>query len=257
MHRIRLFLLLSILILLSACKVELYRNLHEHEANEMISILMNHNVDVEKVLGKEGVVTLLVDEADFSRSVSLLRARGYPGTAYNGAEEYLKKEGMVSSPTEEWARVVYARGQEVARTISEIEGVTLARVHIAVAKKSSLVEEVIPPTASVFIKYREDIDVPVFVPQIKHLVANSIEGLLYKNVTILLSPEAVYNDPKSSVMKSMEEIELEKEAQKKKMIFYLRIAIIVIVCITSCLVYVGFFNRFAHLFKGKDKQDAT
>jgi type III secretion protein J len=43
-----------------------------------------------------------------------------------------KREGFVSSPLEERARLVHAMSQEIANTINNIDGVVTARVHLVV-----------------------------------------------------------------------------------------------------------------------------
>jgi len=99
-----------------------------------------------------------------------------------------KKEGFVSSPLEEQARLNHAMSQEIANTISSIDGVVMARVHLSMPEKDPLADKAPPASASVFIKYRAGSDLSGHVGNIKALVVNSIQGLSYDNVTVALFP---------------------------------------------------------------------
>lgn len=52
------------------------------------------------------------------------------------------------------------------------------------ARKSS------PASASVFIKHAADVQLDAYVPQIKQLVNNGIEGLSYDRISVVLVPSA-------------------------------------------------------------------
>jgi type III secretion protein J len=95
-----------------------------------------------------------------------------------------KKEGFVSSPLEERARLMHALSQEIANTISSIDGVVMARVHLSVPEKDPLSDKVPPAAASVFIKHRANVNLQGQTGHIKALVVNSIQGLSYDNITV-------------------------------------------------------------------------
>jgi|YelNatPaOPRAMG01_1025707.scaffolds.fasta_scaffold01323_12 type III secretion protein J len=172
--------------LLSGCKVELYTNLQEDEANAMMALLLTHNIPCEKVPGQEQTFTLMVDEKKIASSLELFQDYGYPRPKFKTLGEVFKKEGMVSSPMEERVRFIYALSQELAGTISNIDGVVSARVHIVLPDNNPLSEKTLPSSASVFIKHRPDLDVASLVPRIKSFVAHSIEGLSYDKVAVVL-----------------------------------------------------------------------
>ena len=188
LRRLSLLLVASTSMLLAACQEELYRDLPENQANIMAAKLLRAGIAVDKTRQKDNLITLSVSGKNFADSVEILAASGYPQSRYTDSAELFKEQGMISSPTEEWARVVYARSQEIAQTISEFDGVILARVHIAVPKKISIIEKLQSPSASVFIKYRAGHDLSGEVPSIKQLVARSIEGLSYRDVSVVMSP---------------------------------------------------------------------
>lgn len=189
MHRLRLALfLLAMLLLLAGCKVQLFSNLQEKEVNEMLAILKKSGLEANKQPGDKDAWNLMVEESHLAEAVELLDSHGYPRDKYKSIGEVFQKSGLVSSPNEERIRFIYALSQELSRTISEIDGVLAARVHIVLPENNPLQEDVKPSSASVFIKYAPDSDVATHIPQIKMLVVNSIEGLVYDNVTAVTVP---------------------------------------------------------------------
>lgn len=182
----RFVLCLLLATLLAGCKVELYTNLAEQEANEMMALLLRHGIPCEKQPGQEQTWTLVVDDRVTATALEILQENGYPKPQFKSLGDVFKREGLVSSPMEERVRFIYALSQELGHTINEIDGVISARVHIVLPENDPLSEKAIPSAASVFIKQQAGKDLRPLVPRIKALVANSIEGLSYDRVTIVL-----------------------------------------------------------------------
>lgn len=183
--RLRLFLAGLGLVLLAACgRAELYGKLSEGQANEMIAALQRAGIPAEKKDGGEAGWTLTTAKGDFGRAVEVLQAQGYPRQDFATLGTVFKKEGFVSSPTEERARLNWGLSQELSRTLTEIDGVVQARVHLALPEDAPLAETKAPASASVFIKYRPGADINAQIGKIKALVVNSIEGLKYENVSV-------------------------------------------------------------------------
>jgi type III secretion protein J len=82
----------------------------------------------------------------------------------------------------------YALSQELAHTISEIDGVLSARVHIVLPEDAELQKAAIASSASVFIRHLRSATLQSAVPQIKTLIANSVAGVTYDRVTVVLVP---------------------------------------------------------------------
>lgn len=178
-----------VLLLLAGCKEELYSGLNEREANQMIAALMDAGIPVTKQAGADGI-DLMVPDTRFAEAINLLNARGLPTATYESIGDVFRKEGIVSSPIEERARYIYALSQELSETIAEIDGVLSARVHVVLPETDMLGRDFQPSSASVFIRHAENASVSEFTAQIKNLVANSIEGLVYDNVSLVTIPAA-------------------------------------------------------------------
>jgi len=128
--------------------------------------------------------------------VRTLNAQGYPRESFDSMGKVFKREGFVSSPLEERARLMHAMSQEISNTIANIDGVVTARVHLVVPERNPLLDKPQPAAAAVFIKHRPERDLSGQISQIKALVVNSIEGLAYDNVTVALFPaEGMPADP--------------------------------------------------------------
>lgn len=174
-------------LLLAGCESDLYSNLTEVEANQMLAVLMSNGISADKVAkGKDGF-TLSVENRDMLRSIALLTDRGYPKNTRDSIGKVFQKSGIMSSPFEERVRYIYALGEDVAQTLSQIDGVVTARVHIVLPDAPQLGQSVKPSSAAVFIKHQPGTDLEFLVPQIRRLVSSSIEGLDYAAVTVVLT----------------------------------------------------------------------
>jgi type III secretion protein J len=187
---------------LAGCQAELYSKLGEREANEMIALLHKHGVAAERSFAKDGTSQISVDESQLAQAIELLKANGLPRRTFTNMGEVFKSSGLISSPTEERARFIYALSEELSRTISDIDGVLSARIHVVLPKNDLLRQDATPSSASVFIRHDARAPLKSLLPHVKMLVANSIEGLSYEKVSVVLVPvERPSNDvaPSSAV----------------------------------------------------------
>ena len=185
----RTLLVLGVAAALTGCsRQELYGQLGERQVNEMVAVLRDAGIAAEKTPHENGQFALSTTNAEFSRAIGLLHAAGYPRGDFDTLGQVFKKEGFVSSPLEERARLIHALSQEMSNTLNNIDGVVVARVHLAVPEKDPLADKPKPAAASVFIKQRAGADLAPRVGQIKALVVNAVEGLPYDNVTVVLFP---------------------------------------------------------------------
>ncbi|MCP4745712.1 MAG: EscJ/YscJ/HrcJ family type III secretion inner membrane ring protein [Desulfobacteraceae bacterium] len=185
------------LLICTGCKTELYSEISEKEANEMLSILLDAGINSDRVAGKEGTWTVRTSEKKFSKAVTLLKDHGYPKDQYDNIGGIFKKQGLVTSPLEDRIRFIYALSQELSLTLSYIDGILNARVHVVLPENNpNTYNEVLQPSsASVFIRHQQQADISARIPQIKELVVNSIEGLTYDKVTIVLFPANAKTPP--------------------------------------------------------------
>jgi type III secretion protein J len=181
-------LVLLVALLLSACEAELYNNLDQRQANEMVATLQQRGIPAQRVAVKGGQYTVVVDKGRFADSIAILREAGLPKEEFQTMGQVFKKDGLVSSPLQERAQMIFALSQELSRTVSEIDGVLSARVHLVLPENDPLRQQLVPSSASVFIRHRSDAPVASLVPQVKMLVANGVAGLSYDKVSVVLVP---------------------------------------------------------------------
>lgn len=185
---IRAALAVAFLLQLVACssRVELMASMPEGEANEVLAALQNASIEAQKVPGKEGMVGITIDAAQVGKAVDLLRAKGLPRERFAGMGQVFRKEGLISSPLEERARYLYALSQELGATLTQIDGVIVARVHVVLPERGGSGDPSLPSSAAVFIKHQERFNLDTVQPQIRRLVTNSIPGLTPEKVSIVL-----------------------------------------------------------------------
>lgn len=199
-HFFPIALLLSLVLMLNGCsdRVELHRQLSEQEANEVIAELADKRIRAQKVPAKDGVV-VIVDANDIGRAVRTLDAAGLPRTARTTLGETFRKEGVISTPLEERARYIYALSQELEATLSKIDGVIVARVHVVLPERIAPGEPIQPASASVFIKHDPRLDPDNIRTRVRRLVASSIPGMTTaeenpQKLTVIFVPAAAYQE---------------------------------------------------------------
>lgn len=191
-------LVLSLALLLAGCgeKVELHSRLSEQEANEVVAELADKQIRAQKVPAKDGVV-VRVNASDISRAVRTLEAAGLPKLARSTLGDIFRKEGVISTPLEERARYIYALSQELEATLSNIDGVIVARVHVVLPERIAPGEPVQPASASVFIKHDPRLEPDNIRPRVRRMVASSIPGMAAaventQKLTVVFVPAAAY-----------------------------------------------------------------
>ncbi|MBR3220940.1 MAG: type III secretion inner membrane ring lipoprotein SctJ [Kiritimatiellae bacterium] len=186
MRAANMFAALSAVLLLAGCDKEttLHSGLEERQANLVMAVLIDAGISCHKSPGEEGTWNVMVSEPRFADAVNLLERKGLPRRPHMGIGEVFKKTGMISSPSEERIRFMDALAQDLARTISMIDGVIDARVHVVLPENDPFARNALPSSAAVAIRSRWDADVTDIVPSVKGLVKNAIEGLHYEKIMV-------------------------------------------------------------------------
>ena len=188
MNAIKLLAVICTVAALVGCdkEVPIHSGLAERQANLVMAALLDEGIAAHKMAGDENTWNVTIRESDFARAANLLERKGLPRRDFNGVGETFKKTGMISSPTEERIRFMDALAQDLSRTISGIEGVIDARVHLVLPENDPFAKNVLPSSAAVAIRTRWDTDLRDRIPSIKALVQNAIEGLKYEKISVTI-----------------------------------------------------------------------
>ncbi len=175
------------LVLLTGCKSEVYQGLTESQANAMMAVLLKNGIEAEKTAVKDGY-TLSVENDRIAQTLELMRTNNLPRDPHENMGEVFAAKGMISSATEEKARMTYALSQELAETFSQIDGVLTARVHVVLGSEDLGTGKSTPASAAVFLRHNPDSIAPNLVARIKVLTANAVPGLKQESVSVMLVP---------------------------------------------------------------------
>jgi type III secretion protein J len=179
------------IVLLTGCsRIDLYTNLSEQQANEVAAVLLAAEIDVDKRLSDSKAWSVRIDKPDLPRAMDVLETAGVPKAAGLSMVDVFKKDGFISSPLEERARFISATAKELEQTIARMNGVLDARVHLAMPERDPLTDAIIPPSASVYVKYGQSVKFAESggVADVKAIVRDAVEGLAADRITVVAAP---------------------------------------------------------------------
>jgi flagellar M-ring protein FliF len=128
-----------------------------------------------------------------------LAGQGLPQGKTASLDLMSKDPGFGVSQFMENARYQYALEGELARTISSLQAVEAARIHLALPQQSAFVRDRRPASASVLLQLRAGHRLqPEQVSAIVHLVASSIPELDSDNVTVVDQQGRLLSSPRNS-----------------------------------------------------------
>lgn len=160
----------------------LYDSLSASEKAKMLDALTaaGYNATVDPATGN-----VLVPTADFHKAKLSLAAQGLPAATPDGYSQ-LSDLPMGASRSVEAMKLKQAQEVEIASSISAMNDVIGARVHLALPEKSVFVRDRMEPSASVFVQLSQGRSLDeIQVLAILNLVSASVAGLSRENVTII------------------------------------------------------------------------
>lgn len=170
---------------MAGCKMTLYSNVGEAEANQMLALLMLRHIPADKVVEKGGTVTLRVDKGEFINAVEVLRQNGYPHHKRLGMEDLFPSNQLVTSPAQERAKMQLLKEQQLESMISAMDGVIGAKVSIA-QKVDENGKPTGTPSAAVFIKYSPQFNLGNYEVQIRSLIRDGIPDIASDQISVVM-----------------------------------------------------------------------
>lgn len=173
--------------MLLGCKTEVYQGLTEKQVNAMMTVLLKNGIQPQKQASKNGYA-LLVDSDRVALTLELMREHNLPRETHDTMGDVFSAQGMISSATEEKARMTYALSQELAETFSSIDGVLTSRVHVVMESQDLATGKMTPASAAVFLRHTPESQAPNLISRIQVLTANAVPGLTQDRVSVMLVP---------------------------------------------------------------------
>lgn len=205
------FLLLCFCLpLLTSCESRkiIVNGLDEREANEILVFLSTKGVEAFKVQSTAGggagggaaklvLWDISVPSDKAVEAMALLNQAGLPRRSSLNLLNIFTGSGLVPSEMEQKIRYQAGLAEQIASTIRKMDGILDSEVQISFPEEDPLNpnQKKQPITASVFVKHNGIMDDPNahMVSKIKNLVAASVPGLNYDNVTVI-SQMGRYNE---------------------------------------------------------------
>jgi type III secretion protein J len=202
------FLILTLLVgFLTGCQSRriIVNGLDEKEANEILVFLSNKGIDAKKVQAaaetggavKTTLWNISVEDSQANEAMALLNQVGLPRRRSQSLLSIFSNVGLVPTGMQDKIRYQEGLAEQIANTIRKIDGVLDAEVRISFPEEDPLNPNAQKQkaTASVFIRHNGVLDDPNahLATRIKRLVAGSVTGLDYDDVTVI-GDRAKYGD---------------------------------------------------------------
>ena len=163
-------------------RTTLFASLSEGEKARVFDALKNNGMDVQ-IDPATGELTVPVD--DYHNAKLNLASQGIPMQAPTGSSA-LNDMPMGTSRSVEALKIKQSLEYELARSITEIESITNARVHLAIPERSAFARNTQEPSASVFIELASGRTLSsTQVEAIVNLVSSSVPNLGKSKVSIV------------------------------------------------------------------------
>ena len=163
-------------------RTTLFASLSEGEKARVFDALKNNGMDVQ-IDPATGELTVPVD--DYHNAKLNLASQGIPMQAPTGSSA-LNDMPMGTSRSLEALKIKQSLEYELARSITEIDSITNARVHLAIPERSAFARNTQEPSASVFIELASGRTLSsTQVEAIVNLVSSSVPNLGKSKVSIV------------------------------------------------------------------------
>lgn len=203
---VTVFGLVAYFVMQQPGRTTLFASLPESEKARVIDALKNSGVDValDPTTGD-----VMVPTDDYHSSRIMLAAQGLP-TVNPAGYDNLDSIQMGSSRSVEAMRLKQTQEMELARSISEIDNVVAARVHLAIPEKEVFIRQESQPTASVFVQLAKGrVLGRTQVEAIIHLVSSSVPKMAKEDVSVIDHNGSLLSNSSNTTSGIMNNSELE------------------------------------------------
>ena len=190
----------------------LFSNLEPEDAGAITQKLKELTVDYH--LASSGRTIEVPTDKVYDLRLSLA-SEGLPKGGAIGFELFDKNQFGASDFTQHLNYQRALQG-ELERTISQLDGVTAARVHLALPQKRVFTEQQDPTTASVVVHLRPGYEMPERqVGGIVHLVSSAVEGLKPSDVSVHDAQGELLSTESNSTSLSGTQVEMQERYERR------------------------------------------
>lgn len=190
-------LVLAVAFFVAGCgRVELHRDLTEEDANEIMVLLAENDIKADKKREvRQNVVSFIIEvrESDMIKARSLLVKHNLPRRKELGLTGVYKEKGLIPTPDEQKARFLLAIKGEIINSLERLPQIVDADVVLNIPTKDEFADAEVQyrqrPTASAIVRLKPDVPgvKSVTEAKIQQFVANAVEGMNPRDVTVILS----------------------------------------------------------------------
>lgn len=187
----RLLLPVLALLLLAGCaRKPLLEGLDERQANEVIAVLLRHNIDADKLNVGKGGFQVNVSPRDLPEAIELMQRNDLPSAPRSQVAASFPADSLVSTPLGERARLISAVEQRLEESLQLLDGVHSTRVHLNydanLGTEGRRAERRRMHVAAV-VAHHPGIDEEVLLQSVKRFLRNTFDGIEYDNVSVILT----------------------------------------------------------------------
>ncbi|NVK35431.1 MAG: flagellar M-ring protein FliF [Rhodobacteraceae bacterium] len=159
----------------------IYTELTLEDSGAIVSQLESQNIQYE--LRNDGA-TILVPQDRVARLRMLLAEDGLPTGGSIGYEIFDRSDTLGATSFVQNINKLRALEGEMARTITSINRIQAARVHLVIPERQLFQRDKRPPSASIVLKVRGSLG-PSEIRAVQHLVATAVDGLVPERVSVV------------------------------------------------------------------------
>ena len=184
--------LAALCLLFVGCRTSIQHALEEREANEIVSVLISHGIDAQKLpeKGKKPTWAVEVPDDTGSDALRILTELKLPRPHRTTTRDVAQPSGLIETPSSEKLRQLEALEGDLEQTIETMDGVVSAGVELVVPSAARPGAPVSASKASAFIRVQKASleRIQQQREQLRSLISGSVEGLKLDDVTLMVDP---------------------------------------------------------------------
>lgn len=171
---------------LVGCTSPVATGLDEHDANEVVSLFARHGIasDKDGDPEHENAYRVSVGRGDSPSALGLLAEAELPRPKPRGLGDFFDGKTLVPTALHERAQMTAGISGDLERTLLAVDGVRVARVHLAMPDAPIGKEGRARVTASVLLEHRGSVP-PMTMEAVQRLVAGATNGLSPEDVSVV------------------------------------------------------------------------